>query len=111
MEALIKLKLDRLIVLFQEVSSVYKWEGALTNHFTALTYTLNNRGFDKEQIQDVRFHMKKTTGIFSNYRGISKIIVSALLTGKYDNPKQEFDKILSYDKRMKQAGFKNVITY
>jgi hypothetical protein len=107
MEELIKIKLNRLIVLFQEVSSGYKWEGSLTNHFTALTYTLNNRSFDKEQIQDVRSHMKKTTGIFSNYRGISKIIVSALLAGKYDNPKQEFDKILSYDKRMKQAGFKN----
>lgn len=107
MEELIKLKLDRLIDLFQEVSSGYKWEGSLTNHFTALTYTLNNKGFDKKEVEDVRSHMKKTTGMFSNYRGTSKIILSALLTGKYDNPKQEFDKILSYDKRMKQAGFKN----
>lgn len=107
MEELIKLKLDRLIVLFQEVSSVYKWEGSLTNHFTALTYTLNNRSFDKEQIEYVRSHMKKTTGIFSNYRGVSKIILSALLAGKFDNPKQEFDKMLSYDKRMRQSGFKN----
>ena len=107
MEELIKLKLDKLIDLFQQVSSEYKWEGSLTNHFAALTYTLNNRIFDKETIEDVRDHMKKTTGIFSNYRGTSKIILSALLSCQYDNPKQEFDKMLNYDKRMKQAGFKN----
>ena len=107
MEELIKLKLDRLINLFQEVSSGYKWEGSLTNHFTALTYTLNNKDFDKKMVEDVRFHMKKTTGMFSNYRGTSKIILSTLLAGKYENPNQEFDKILSYDKKMKQAGFKN----
>lgn len=107
MEELIKIKLDRLIELFQQVSSEYKWEGSLTNHFAALTYTLNNRGFDKEKIEDVRDHMKKTTGMFSNYRGTSKIILSSLLACQYDNPKQEFDKIINYDKRMKEAGFKN----
>lgn len=107
MEELLKAKLDRLIDLFQEVSSQYKWEGALTNHFTALTYTLNKRNFDKEKIEEVRVHMKKTTGVFSYYRGTSKIILSALLACQYDNPKQEFDKMLKYDKSMKEAGFKN----
>lgn len=107
MEQLVEQKLDRLIGLFQQVSEQYKWEQSLTNHFTALTYTLNNRNFDKEKIEDVRVHMKKTTGIFSNYRGTSKIIISALLACQYDNPKQEFDKMLNYDKKMKEAGFKN----
>ncbi|MBZ9687265.1 DUF4003 domain-containing protein [Clostridium estertheticum] len=107
MEQLVKEKLDRLIDLFQQVSSEYKWEQSLTNHFTALTYTLNNRNFDKEKIEDVRLHIKKTTGVFSNYRGTSKIILSALLACQYDNPKQEFDKLLIYDKRMKEAEFKN----
>ena len=55
----------------------------------------------------MRKHIKKTTGVFSNYRGTSKIILSALLACQYDNPKQEFDKMLNYDKRMKEAGFKN----
>ena len=52
-------------------------------------------------------HIKKTTGIFSYYRGTSMIILSSLFACKYDNPKQEFDKMLHYDKRMKEAGFKN----
>ena len=107
MEELVKGKLERLIELFQQVSAKYKWEDSLTNHFTALTYTLNNRNFDKEKIEDVRIHMKKTTSVFSNYRGTSKIILSALLACQYDNPKQEFDKMMNYDKRMKEAGFKN----
>ena len=107
MQDLVKEKLDRLIEIFQEVSSGYKWEGSLTNHFTALTYTLNNRVFDKEKVEDVRKHMKKTTGIFSNYRGTPKILLSALLTAKYDNPNQEFDRMLNYDKRMRDTGFKN----
>ncbi|MGH4122417.1 MAG: DUF4003 family protein [Clostridium sp.] len=107
MEQLVKEKLDRLIDLFQQVSAQYKWEQSLTNHFSALTYTLNNKEFDKEKIEDVRKHIKKTTGIFSNYRGTSMIILSTLLACQYDNPKQEFDKMLDYDKRMKESGFKN----
>ncbi|MBU3144311.1 DUF4003 family protein [Clostridium sp. CF012] len=107
MEELVKEKLDRLIDLFQQVSSEYKWEESLTNHFTALTHTLNNRNFDKEKIEDVRAHIKKTTGVFSNYRGTSKIILSALLACQYDNPKYEFDKMLNYDKKMREEGFKN----
>lgn len=107
MEELVKVKLDRLIELFQQVSMQYKWEQSLTNHFTALTYTLNKKDFDKEKIENVRRHMKKTTGIFSYYRGTSKIILSSLLACQYDNPSQEFDKMLNYDIRMKEAGFKN----
>ncbi len=107
MEELVKQKLDRLIELFQQVSAEYKWEQSLTNHFTALTYTLNNRDFNKEKIEDLRKYMKKTTGIFSNYRGTSMIILSALLACQYDVPTQEFDKMLDYDKRLKAAGFKN----
>ena len=107
MEELVKVKLDKLIDLFQQISAQYKWEETLTNHFSALTYTLNNRNFDKENIEDLRAHIKKTTGVFSNYRGTSKIILSALLSCQYDNPKLEFDKILNYDKRMRTAGFKN----
>ena len=107
MKQLLEEKLDSLIELFKTVSSEYKWEVSLTNHFTALTYTLNNRRFDKEKIEYVRKHMKETTGIFSNYRGTSKIILSTLLACKYDNPMQEFDKMLCYDKRMREAGFKN----
>jgi len=107
MEQLVEEKLDRLKDLFQQVSAQYKWEGSLTNHFSALTYTLNNIVFDKEKIEDVRKHIKETTGVFSNYRGISKIILSSLLACQYDNPKYEFDKMLNYDKKMKEAGFKN----
>ena len=107
MEELVKAKLDRLIDLFQQVSMQYKWEQALTNHFTALTYTLNKKDFDKEKVQKVRNHMKETTGIFSYYRGTSKIILSALLACQYENPEQKFDKMLDYDKKMKEAGFKN----
>ncbi|MBU3183259.1 DUF4003 family protein [Clostridium estertheticum] len=107
MNQLVKEKLDKLIALFQEVSSEYKWEGSLTNHFTALTYTLNNREFDKEKIKDVRKYINQNTGIFSNYRGTSNIILSTLLSSKYESPKQEFDKILDYDKKMRKAGYKN----
>ncbi|MGH4138193.1 DUF4003 family protein [Clostridium sp.] len=107
MNQLVEQKMDRLIDIFQQVSTQFKWEGSLTNHFTALTYTLNNRAFDKEKIKDVRKHIKETTGLFSNYRGTSMIILSALLASEYDNPNQEFDKMVGYNKKMKEAGFKN----
>lgn len=107
MEELVKERLERLIDLFQQVSTQYKWEQPLTNHFTALTYTLNKKDFDKEKIEDLRKHMKKTTGIFSSYRGTSMIILSALLSCQYDDAKQQFNKMLIYDKKMKDTGFKN----
>jgi hypothetical protein len=107
MEKLVREKLDMLVDLFEQVSVKYKWEQSLTNHFTALTYTINKKDFDKEKIEILREHMKKTTGIFSYYRGTSKILLSSLLACQYDNPEQEFNKMLDYDKRMKDAGFKN----
>lgn len=107
MEELVKEKLDTLIELFQQVSTQFKWEQTLTNHFTALTYTLNKKDFDKEKIENMRKYIKKTTGIFSYYRGTSLIILSTLLACQYDNPEQKFDKILDYNKRMKEVGFKN----
>lgn len=107
MEELVKQKLDRLIDLYQQVSKEYKWEQSLTNHFTALTYTLNNKEYNKEELDSVRKYMKKSTGVFSYYRGTSMIILSALLASQYDSPEQKFDKILEFDKRMKEAGFKN----
>ena len=107
MDGQVKEKLERLIGLFQQVSGEFKWEQSLTNHFTALTYTLNNKEFDKEKIENVRKHMKQTTGMFSYYRGTSLIILSALLACKYDNPNEEFNKMLNYNEKMKAAGFKN----
>jgi len=107
MEKLVEEKLNRLIGLFNQVSMQYKWQQPLTNHFAALTYTLNKKEFNKEKIQDVRKHIKKTTGIFSYYRGTSMTILSALLASQYDDPKQEFDKMFDYGKKMKKIGFKN----
>ncbi|MCB2294175.1 DUF4003 domain-containing protein [Clostridium algoriphilum] len=107
MEKLVEEKLDRLIDLFNQVSMQYKWQQPLTNHFVALTYTLNKSEFDKNKIENLRKHIKKTTGIFSHYRSASMMIISAVLSSKYDDPKVEFNKILNYDKRMREVGFKN----
>lgn len=109
MEKLVKERLDRLIGLLSQVSMQYKGQQRSTNHFAALTYTLNKKEFNKEKIQDVRKHIKKTTHIFSSYRGATITILSALLASKYEDPKQKFNKIFKYGKRMKKAGFKNSI--
>ncbi|MBU3180934.1 DUF4003 family protein [Clostridium psychrophilum] len=109
MEKLVKERLDRLSGLLSQVSMQYKGQQRSTNHFVALTYTLNKKEFNKEKIQDVRKHIKKTTNIISSYRGATMTILSGLLASKYGDPKQKFNKIFKYGKRMKNAGFKNSI--
>ena len=107
MEELVRERLDRLIDLFKEVSKQYKWQESLINHFDALTYTLNKKDFDKDKIENVKKYIKDNTGIFSSYRGTSMNILSALLACQYDNPQQEFNKMLNYHEKMKEVGFKN----
>lgn len=109
MEKLVELKLDRLIDLFKQISMEFKWQQPLINHFAALTYTVNKKDFDKVKIKDVRDYIKKTTGIFSSYRGAQLMMLSSLLASKYNFPIREFDKIHNYHRRMKDVGFKNSI--
>lgn len=109
MKELITQRVESLIQNYKEISCAYKWESSMTNNFSALIYTLNEKTFQKESVEEIKKYIKSKTGIFSNFRGVQGIILGNLLITQYDNPKREFDKILSYFEKMKTVGFKNSI--
>lgn len=107
MNELIKQRLDKLIELYNEIASDFKWDGSLIRNFAALTYMLNKRDFKKDRIESIRKYIKKNTGMFSYYRGTQMYLLSYLLTSQFDNPEEKFDKMMKHHDKMRGAGFKN----
>ncbi len=107
MKSELKNKVDHMLDVYLKVAKDYKWENNLSQHFAALTYVLKNKKFEKEKIEDMKKVIKENTGVFSNYRGYTMFILSMLLCSEYDNPKEEFIKMMDYDKKLKEEGFKN----
>lgn len=107
MKSELKNKVNHMLEVYMKISKDYKWENNLSQHFAALTYILKNKEFEKENIEDMKIVIKENTGVFSNYRGNTMFILSMLLCSEYDNPKEKFIKMMEYDRKLKEEGFKN----
>lgn len=77
----------------------------LISIFTALIYTLSSNDYNKESMDDMHKLIKEKTGILSHYRGYDKFFISALLLTKFDNPKENFLKLIKYEDELKEGGF------
>ncbi|WBW96367.1 DUF4003 family protein [Oceanirhabdus sp. W0125-5] len=107
MKSELKNKADHMLELYMKISKDYKWENNLSLHFAALTYLIKNKQFDKEKIEDLKKVIKDNTGLFSNYRGNTMFILSMLLCSEFDEPKEKFIKMMNFDKKLNNEGFKN----
>lgn len=99
-------KVNQMLELYMKISKDYKWENDLSKHFAALTYILKNKEFEKEKIDGMKRVIKENTGVFSYYRGNTMFTLSMLLCSEYDNPKEKFMKMMEYDRKFKEEGFK-----
>lgn len=102
-------KVDEMLNLYMVISKDFKWENHLTNHFAALTYITKNKSFNSDRIKSLKNYIKDNTGIFSYYRGHMTHTLSVLLNSEFQNPEEKFSTMLIYDKKLKEAGFKNSI--
>lgn len=106
MEDRLKLKLDKMISLYEYLRKEYKWNDDLMLRFTAFIYTVHDREFDKKQFDEALEYIKTTSARFSHYKSDQAFSIAALLINKYDNPKEAFDKQLKIEEKLKASGFK-----
>jgi hypothetical protein len=107
MKSSLQQKIDSMRDCYLEICKDYKWENDYSRHFAALTYTLKDKSFEKEKIEYVKKIIKDNTGIFSNYRGYTSFILAMLLCSEHDNSEGQVIKMLNYDRKLRDAGFKN----
>lgn len=100
-------KVDSMRDCYFKICEEYKWESHYSKHLAALTYTLKNKEFDKQRVENVKKAIKENTGVFSNYRGYTSFILAMLLCCQYDNPEEKLIELLSFDRKLRDAGFKN----
>ncbi|WHH58505.1 DUF4003 family protein [Petroclostridium sp. X23] len=108
MDEQLKIKVKLLIETFDTFKKQYRWSiGDLSLRFITLVYVLSNKNFDKNEFDEMVKYIKKNSKRFSYYRGHQMFSTAALLIAKFDNPRQSFDDLLSYEEKMKDVGFKN----
>ncbi|NLM21057.1 MAG: DUF4003 domain-containing protein [Peptococcaceae bacterium] len=107
MDLSLRLKADKLIDIYRQVSRDFKWKNSSSmNNLIALSYVLKDKDYFKEEIEQVNAYIKQNTGPFSCYRQKS-ILFSALLLLNFPDPKAKFDILLDYEERLKQSGFRS----
>lgn len=107
MRELLKARVDGMLDLYLKIEKQFRWEHNLSKHFAALIYTQKNKEFQKEKIRNMIRIIKENTGVFSPYRGNPTFILAMLLCSQYDDPKEKFLKMLEYDKKLRNEGYKN----
>lgn len=98
-------KLNNLTTLYDRVKKQYRMEYTYTNLYASLLYTMKNKTFVKEEIEETKKYIKSKTGFFSSYGGATLQLLSILLS-TYDNPRETFDKLQACETTLLEAGFK-----
>lgn len=99
-------KLKALTENYLDLCKKNKWGGELVNQFINLIYTMNNRGFDKVEFDNMKKYIKQHTKLFSYFRGTQMDLMAAMLINDYTQPEKEFDDLRNLFYRMKDEGFK-----
>jgi len=106
MEDKLRLKLEKMINLYEYLRKEYKWNDDLMLRFTAFIYTINNKEFDKKQFDEILDYIKSNSPRFSSYKSDQGFSIAALLINKYEDVKEAFDKQLRIQEKLKSVGFK-----
>jgi len=107
MELLVRQKADKLIEIYKQLNSDYRWKNSSNmNNLIALSYVMKGKEYFRDDLDRVNTYIKQNTGPFSCYRQKS-ILFSALLFLDFSDPEYRFDVLLDYEERLKSAGFKS----
>jgi hypothetical protein len=82
----------------------YRWSNSINTRLGALLYVLENRNLDIEAINKCRKIINDNTGALSQFRDITNIIVSVILSLQKE-PEAYFKRIISVYDAMKKEGF------
>lgn len=106
MNGFLKSRIEKLISVNDIIKREFKWSSDVyTRSFAALVYGMSDKEFDLDELKGLQQFMKNNTGVFSHYRSHEKFTIPALLITKLENPRVGFEYVLSYENRLKNAGF------
>src|SRR5665647_876729 len=108
MNTILMAKADNLISVYNELKKKYKWRANdVSLRFAAFIFALFDVPFEINKYDTVIRFIKKNTGIFSYYRSTLLYSMAAQLMCQFDNYEQSFLRMLEYDHKVKNHGFKN----
>lgn len=100
-------KADQMLMYYEELNKKFKWETGLTKQFAALYFVQKKTPVQIDRLDAILAAIKSKTGVFSNYRGASKLMMATLLSTHEDSPETLLEAVLASEKHLKNAGFKN----
>lgn len=99
-------KVGHLLEEYSVLKESFRWENNLSKWLVALTHTMQDQHVDIEKISGIRDHIKKSTGMFSPFRGNVLFLVSGLLSASEKQANDSVDQMLDLYPQMKSAGLK-----
>lgn len=88
----------------QTVKKEFKWQDAMLKRLAALLYAAEDRVIDLSAMRECHELIKKSTGLFSSFRGNSAMTVATLLSLRYETD-ELLKNVLKVYTMMKQARF------
>lgn len=88
----------------QIIKNEFTWQNTMMKRLAALLYTSEGKDINPSAIRECYNLIKKSTGLFSTFRGNSIMTVATLLSLR-DNPAALLDNTLAVYERMKRAGY------
>lgn len=92
---------------YRILKDTFKMEHDLSKHLIALSYAVNNKRVEPEQIKSARSYLKENTGAFSVFRGTTLFPLCGLICGEDDQPEKRLQFMIDHLKIAKAKGFKN----
>lgn len=97
---------DQMLERYLQLEKAFMWEHNLTLHFVALVLTQHNKEVNKETMKNAIEVINANTGLFSNYRGLYRLMLAGLMITESDSVEGPFSRILQSEQYLKDAGFK-----
>lgn len=105
---ILQAKTGELLRLFRIISADYKHINPQIVNLVALSHVMTGIPYSRDTIEELRQVIKKETGRFSPY-GLKSFVFASFLVLKFSNPRLSFKKLLAYDQKLREAGFKNSV--
>lgn len=103
----LKIKADQMLERYVKIEKDFIWESNLAKHFVALIMTQADKEYSKEHLKNALEVINKNSGVFSNFRGMYRLMLAGLMVVDSDSVEGTFSKILNCENTLKEAGFKS----
>lgn len=108
MNSIYQSKVNKMCENFLTLKKSFAWEYDMVKRLLAQVYAERDKPLDIDKILEMKDYIKQNTGMFSNFRGLSTVMLAGLLCLE-DNPRAAFDRMVRDQNVMKAVGFKSSV--